>query len=179
MEIEVSEEVKRRNKELCERYPFLIPHNRWSGKRITEAQDGGYWPGSPEEIPEYDWEYTELDDMPDGWRIAFGEQLCEDLKRELLAAGGQKALEDYMVVQIKEKYGYLRWYDNGCTERWYREILPKYEALSERTCLHCGKPAKFISAGWISPWCEDCAKEINDDMVPVEEWFSEEEGDPA
>ena len=179
MEIEVSEEVKRRNKELCEKYPFLIPHNRWSRKRITEAQDGGYWPGSPEEVPEYDWEYTELDDMPDGWRIAFGEQLCEDLKRELLAAGGQKALEDYMVVQIKEKYGYLRWYDNGCTERWYREILPKYEALSERTCLHCGKPAKFISAGWISPWCEDCAKEINDDMVPVEEWFSEEEGDPA
>lgn len=40
--------------------------------RITEAQNGGYWPGEPEAIPEYDYEYTELDSMPEGWRIAFG-----------------------------------------------------------------------------------------------------------
>lgn len=170
-EIEVPEEVKQRNRELCEKYPFLIPRNRWSGMRITEAQNGGFWPGDPDEIPEYDWEYTELDDMPDGWRKAFGEQLCEELKQELLKAGGQEALEKYMIVQIKEKFGYLRWYDNGCTERWYSEILPKYEALSERTCIRCGKKAAFISTGWISPWCEECAEEIHDRMVPIDEWF--------
>jgi len=91
-----------------------------------------------------------------------------------LEAGGQDLLDEYMVVQIKEKYGGLRWYDAGCTKRWYDEILPKYERLSVRTCIHCGKPAAFISTGWISPWCADCAKEINDRMVPVEEWFEEE-----
>ena len=174
-EIEVSQEVKDRNMALCEKYPFLIPRNCWSGMRITEAQNGGFWPGDPEAVPDYDYEYTELDQMPDGWREAFGLDLCEELKQELLSAGGQKALDDYMIVQIKEKWGYLHWYDNGCTERWFSEILPKYEALSERTCVHCGKPAKYISNGWISPWCEDCAKDIRDRMVPIEEWFDPED----
>lgn len=169
------EETKRKNRELCERYPFLIPSNRWSGIRITEAEGGGYWPGDPDAIPEYDYEFTELDDMPDGWRIAFGEQLCEELKQDLLATGGEKALNEYRIVQIKEKYGYLHWYDAGCTERWFKEILPKYERLSERTCIICGKPAIWISTGWISPWCDDCAKNINDRMVPIDEWFSDED----
>ena len=35
-----------------------MPRNRWTG-----------------EVPEdYDYSYTELDSMPDGWRKAFGEQ---------------------------------------------------------------------------------------------------------
>ena len=42
--------TKEENRALCERYPFLIPSNRWSGMRITEAADGGYWPRDPEAI---------------------------------------------------------------------------------------------------------------------------------
>lgn len=53
---------KEYNRELCERYPFLIPTNRFSGKRITEG--AGFWPGSPNSVPEWDYESTELDDMP-------------------------------------------------------------------------------------------------------------------
>ena len=26
-----------------------------------------------------------------------------------------------------------------------------------------------MSIGWISPWCEDCAKEINDTVVKIED----------
>lgn len=99
-------EIKERNRKLCERYPFLIPSNRWSGMRITEAADGGYWPGDPKEVPEYDYEYTELDQMPDGWRIAFGDALLEELREELLKAG---YLDDYRITQIKEKYGCYDW----------------------------------------------------------------------
>ncbi len=47
---------KESNQKLIERFPFLIPRNRWTGK-----------------VPEdYDYSYTELDSMPDGWRKAFG-----------------------------------------------------------------------------------------------------------
>lgn len=81
---QLCEKYKEYNKQLCEKYPFLIPRNRWSGMRITEAQNGGYWPGEPGAIPEYDYEYTELDNMPKGWRIAFSEQMCEEIKQELL-----------------------------------------------------------------------------------------------
>lgn len=61
---------KESNQKLIERFPFLIPRNRWTGK-----------------IPEdYDYSYTELDSMPDGWRKTFGEQMCEDIREELVRA---------------------------------------------------------------------------------------------
>ena len=106
----LQEEKKAYNKALCEEYPFLIPYNRWSGIKITEAQNGGYWPGAPEEIPEYDWEYTELDEMPEGWRIAFGDEMIKEIKDELVK---YDALDSYRVEQIKEKFGELRWYDSN------------------------------------------------------------------
>jgi hypothetical protein len=96
------------NKELIERYPFLIPRNVWSGK-IVENYD-------------YDNpDYILLDDMPDGWRKAFGEQMCEEIREELIKAqerdpeggydDGDKVvpyLQGYYPIQIKEKYGQLR-----------------------------------------------------------------------
>lgn len=100
--------------------------------------------------------YTELDDMPDGWRKAFGLQMCEEIKQELKKHKG--ALKKYRILEIKEKFGGLRWYDSYSTEKIWKEIIPKYEKLSYKTCINCGKPAKYISKGWISPYCEDCAK---------------------
>ena len=75
-------------------------------------------------------------------------------------------------MQIKEKYGTLRLYHEGAPEKIYAEIEEwesNYDELSEKTCIHCGKPAKYMSIGWISPWCEDCAKEINDAVVKIED----------
>ena len=143
------------NKRLCGTYPFLIPTNRFSGKRVN-CGEKGFWPGSPDEIPEWDYEYTELDDMPDGWRIAFGEQMCAEIKQALLDEGGEKLLDEYRIVQIKEKYGSLRWYDAWTTDR-IQQIIEKYENLSMRTCIDCGRPATRISRGWIAPYCDKCA----------------------
>ena len=56
------------NRELIERYPFLMPRNCWTGK-----------------IPEeFNYSYTELDAMPDGWRKAFGERMCEEIREALV-----------------------------------------------------------------------------------------------
>ncbi len=164
---------KEENKALCERFPFLIPSNRWSGRRITEG--AGFWPGDPDRIPEYDWEYTELDEMPDGWRIAFGEALCEELKAVLDAVGHT---DEYRIVQIKEKYGYLRWYDNANTREGYK-IISKYARISQRTCIVCGKPATQISTGWISPYCDECVSKIKhmERFVPIEEWYDNDPDD--
>lgn len=144
-----------KNKALIERFPFLMPRNRWTDK-----------------IPEnFDYSYTELDAMPDGWRKAFGEQLCEELRAELVRAD---YLDKYRITQIKEKYGSLRWYDLGCTKRMLREIIPKYESLSARICIQCGKPATKISTGWISPYCDTCADKIGryERFIPVETHFN-------
>lgn len=146
---------KESNQKLIERFPFLMPCNRWTG-----------------EVPEdYDYSYTELDSMPDGWRKAFGEQMCEDIREELVRA---EYLDQYRISQIKEKYGTLCWYDFGCTERMLRDIIPKYEHLSARTCIRCGNPATKASTGWISPYCDTCAGKIShaERFIPIEEWLS-------
>ena len=59
------------------------------------------------------------------------------------------------------------------------KILPKYEELSERTCIKCGKPATKISQFWISPWCDFCSEQINDTCVSIEEWFKEDNNEES
>lgn len=170
---EQKKQIAEENRKLCERFPFLTPWNRFSGKLITECMDGekGYWPGSPEKIPEYDWSYTELDDMPDGWRKAFGMQMCEEIREALVEDGD---LNRWRIEQLKEKYGSMRLYDNG-TKVGSRipAIIDKYERMSERICVSCGKPATRITKGWICPYCDDCCPDGG--WVPIDEWFKEDE----
>jgi hypothetical protein len=133
---------KLKNKKLCKRYPFLIIHD-WEDEPL------GY-------------EFTYLDDMPEGWKRAFGIDMCEDIKRVLVKAN---YLYDYRIVQLKEKYGSMRLYSNGVPSSIYREledIIDKYEKLSYHTCICCGRPATKISLGWISPFCDECAEKLSD-----------------
>ena len=134
---------KEYNKKLCEKYPFLLPRNRWTG--LVH--------------PDYDYSFTELDSMPTGWKKAFGEQMCEEIKQELEDKG------------ILDKYRMLCWYDFGCTEKMLHEIIPKYEELSKHTCICCGKPATKVTLGWISPYCDECCP-MNEYATPIDEYFS-------
>ena len=165
--------TKEENKELCDRYPFLIPWNRFSGKRITEAKDGGYFLHSPEVIPKYDYEYTEADSMPEGWWTAFGGRMCDEIRDALIE---DDDLDRYRVVQIKEKYGALVWYDNGVKPNSrVHDIIRRYERLSARTCIVCGAPATRVALGWVSPFCDDCCINCgNGKSVTIEEYYKKE-----
>lgn len=148
---------KEENKRLIEQYPFLLPHHR-----VTD-----------EVPPNYDYEYTELDQVPNGWRnIAL--DLCKELKEEL---DKNNLTEKYRISQIKEKYGVLRWYDFGNTKNGYK-IISKHCYKTRKICIKCGKPAKFISTDWISPYCAVCADiqymSIPDD-APFSTYFSDVE----
>ena len=124
------------NQELIKRFPFLLPRNDWTDEVASD----------------YDYSYTVLDAMPEGWRKAFGMQLCQELSQALQEAG---FLEQYRILQIKEKYGWLCWYDNGAPEA-AQKVLAKYEVLSGQTCIKCGKPATKHTTGWITPYCDNC-----------------------
>ena len=144
---------------LCLMFPWLVPHNCWTG----------------EEIEDFDYSWTELDAMPDGWRKAFGEQMCFEIKSVLEETKDEEF--EYRILQIKEKWGYLHWYDIGAPEDIYNKlntVIKKYEELSKRICVKCGAPATKISTGWISPWCDKCAEEIRDNFVPIDEWFKKQ-----
>ena len=103
-----------------------------------------------------DFNYCWLDDLEPGWRKAFGDQMCEEIDKALIEDGVR---DIYEISQIKEKYGFLHWYDNNVSDRVNRLIFDKYEPLSERTCGCCGAPAKYTGTGWIYPYCENCLPE--------------------
>ena len=130
------------NKQLIGRYPFLLPQHTLSGTYSI-----GFEP-------------TILDEMPVGWRVAFGEDLCKEIMEELIR---NNCVDSYQVLQIKEKYGELRWYSQGGTERIHREIVPKYERMSRRICIHCGQPATLVSKSRVAPWCNGCASQFSHD----------------
>ena len=97
--------------------------------------------------------YTELDAMESGWRKTFGIQMCKEIRAALLNKGW-KYLFKYRIMQIKEKFGELRWYDEFSTQD-IQYIISKYEDISRHTCIVCGKPATKMSTGWYSPYCDE------------------------
>lgn len=72
-------------------------------------------------------------------------------------------------VDIKEKYGTLRIYFefNQClSEKDYNSIsgiVHDIENTTASLCFECGKPAEYLSAGYILPYCRKCAKKNNDE----------------
>jgi len=161
---EDKEKIIEYNKGLIEKYPWLLPRNRWTG----------------EVVEDYDYHWTELDEMPEGWRIAFGLDMCEEIQQALIKAqeqdpnGGYEEcgittnydsnkiipyVEGFRIMEIKEKYGELRFYCGSAPQEVFN-VIHKYEIKSQKICIGCGKRATKISLGWISPWCDECAKEI-------------------
>ena len=132
------------NKEYVLKYPFIEPRSAWTGERF----------------PDYDYESTLLDNIPTGWKIRFGQQLCEDLKTALHGA------TDWQIIQIKEKFGTLRIYANYMTPE-ISEVIDKYEQLSSKTCVRCGAPATKYSTGWILPWCDRCGTDSPKYYTPI------------
>ena len=130
---------------LCGKYPFLIPRYDWSGEIIED----------------YDYTSTYLDDIPVGWKKAFGEMMCEEIKQELIRCN---FLDEFRIIQAKEKFGGLRIYTNGePVDCKVQQIIDKYSTLSENICVICGKPdVPITNNGWISPYCKKCFTTPND-----------------
>ena len=92
--------IIRKNKELCERFPFLIPWHRFTGERFVQLDRHG----KMKAVHDYNWSYTDLDSMPDGWRKAFGMKMCEEIREELIKWND---LDRWQIIEMKEKYGHL------------------------------------------------------------------------
>ena len=141
----------------CIKYPFYKSRNVWTDKFLGY---GSIW----------------YDDIPDGWRQAFGKELSKELRQALKKDG---LLKTFRFHQIKEKWGELCLYNNG-TGANSSKVITKYEKLSLCYCINCGKPARFVTLGWISYVCEDCAKNstncerLSDKDIPVTHVYNKE-----
>jgi hypothetical protein len=60
------------------------------------------------------------------------------------------------VIQVKEKFGTLRFYTSG-DPQWYQDLISYYEGRSAETCERCGADGKVRSDRyWILTLCDDC-----------------------
>jgi hypothetical protein len=72
---------------------------------------------------------------------------------------------EIQVVQVKEKFGGLRYYYDTATKEVYNkvnELISEAEKLAYRTCEFCGKPGHMTNYGWMLTLCDECEqKEID------------------
>lgn len=69
------------------------------------------------------------------------------------------------VVQVKEKFGTLRFYINAGTDEHYNYITFA-EVMSAVTCETCGAPGKRRGRGWIYTACDEHTDkdDLNEDL---------------
>ena len=134
------------NKDLCERFPFLLPYSA-----LKESEDDDLLPRTDCIDPDFEYSYTMLDFVPKGWEALFM-NMCEDIR---MAIEATTEFHTFRFIDIKEKYGMLRMAATGGNEKT-DSLIDRCEKASKGVCVNCGKPATRISKGWICPYCDDC-----------------------
>lgn len=109
-----------------------------------------------------------LDRIPAEWGKYLPEVGWDNLLLEANSAL-EKIDPEYIICQVKQKFGELRFYtlhsdsfrESEPTEydqNAFQEIITWAEDKSTRTCEYCGKDAQRRSGGWISVLCDVHAK---------------------
>jgi hypothetical protein len=70
---------------------------------------------------------------------------------------------EFKVLQVKEKFGGLRFYSNFSDEA-ISHVIRDAEAESLKTCEVCGKPGKPNRGGWIKTCCAEHRPEDVEDQ---------------
>lgn len=125
------------NKNLCEKYPFLIPKD-WMGHSMAKDREWKY-------------SFTWRDEVSFGWLHLF-DLMCEEL---LAAIENTSCYKTFELDEVKSKYGELRIYSNGGNKQTDR-IIDKWCAISGYVCEGCGKPDVRVTKGWVMPICYEC-----------------------
>jgi hypothetical protein len=91
----------------------------------------------------------------DGW-----EPLIRALSVKLEAAIAALPADqqpNYKAMQVKEKFGTLRFYLTMGTDEMF-DMVEVAEAASAETCEGCGQPGSRRGGGWIVTNCDACAE---------------------
>ena len=106
-----------------------------------------------------------------------------DLKETKEARDPLPKVEKVVAVQVKEKFGTLRFYYNGGDE-YVSGLVSMAESMSAHTCEVCANPAKTRGRGWIVTQCDPCyntreerrAKELAEYNASMEETYRNIDG---
>jgi len=80
----------------------------------------------------------------------------------------EETLKVPVAVQVKEKFGGLRFYVQAATDKHY-DYISFAESISYRTCEQCGAPGKRYTDGWHTTLCDIHAAMLGREDEPNEE----------
>lgn len=87
----------------------------------------------------------------DGW-LPIIDKLCTAIQERII----EKGLSQLHAVQIKEKFGGLRFYTDANYDD-FRDLILAAENEAYKTCEECGKPGTLRTNGWMKTACDEHA----------------------
>lgn len=88
----------------------------------------------------------------DGWYDLI-DHLCSEIQWHL-DKNAKPGTTQFVAVQVKEKFGTLRFYGEGGDEN-IRNMIWFAEGFSAKLCEQCGKPGTQTRGGWIRTLCSE------------------------
>jgi len=79
--------------------------------------------------------------------------ITQEVIDEAKAKMDEEAIKVPVAVQVKEKFGGLRFYVQAATDKHYNYISFA-ESMSYKTCEECGAPGKTYTDGWHMTLCD-------------------------
>ena len=129
------------DKQLCENYPLIFAQRN----------------GSPQETAMH-WGF----DCGNGWYDLI-DKLCENIQNHIMYCGRNlhtgRDVPQIVAMQVKEKFGALRFYIHGGDE-YITGLITMAESMSSRICEICGNKGKIRNDGWITTRCDPCYNEM-------------------
>jgi hypothetical protein len=133
------------DEKLCKDYPKIFANR--NGDMITTAMCWGFecsdgWYNTINALCYNIQEHID-------WKISTRERLLKNNPHNLKVPD---EVEQVVAVQVKEKFGTLRFYTNGGDD-YTHGLISMAESMSAVTCETCGAPGKRRGRGWIYTAC--------------------------
>ena len=168
---------------LCAKYP-LIFRDRHENMQVTamcwgfECGDGWYniidilcgllTSDYRQAKSRYDNIKDKVDQVQNEWsKKIVTQEMIDEAKVKL----DEETLKVPVAVQVKEKFGGLRFYVQAATDKQW-SYINFAESMSYRTCEDCGAPGKTYTDGWHTTLCD-----IHAEMAGREEEYEYEENE--
>jgi hypothetical protein len=114
--------------ELIDEFKWLNPREDWSDDYIEFSDDSKAW--------------TELDDLPYGWKEGFVEEMLYEIDEVL---NEYDCYDTYRVIRAENHFGLFKWEHTGFpyeAKEYLDAIVSTYKKAATETCMECGMRGK-------------------------------------
>jgi hypothetical protein len=146
---------------LCSKYPKIFKNRHGDMKETLmcwgfECGDG--WYNVLDSLCGNIQHHIDWKEKQRQWAITFNSKAAPEELREV-----PDAIDQVVAVQVKEKFGGLRFYYDGGDEQIHG-MVRMAESWAARTCETCGDPGKSRNGGWIRTLCDKHEAEYQERM---------------